>query len=249
MTANAARKRRSTSFASTRSARCRWMPCRRRTPATRGRRWRWRRWPTCSTRGSSSTTRAIPTGPTATGSCSPPGHASMLLYSTLYLAGYDVSSRGHRAVPPAGLKDPRPSRTQATRPGSRSRPGRSGRASATPSGWRSPSACSRRASTCAEHEVVDHRTFVIASDGDIQEGIASEASSLAGHLGLGRLIVFFDNNHIQLAGPTSDRVLRGRRRCATRPTAGTSRTSARTCRSSGSSRRPAPRSPRRSARR
>src|SRR5207248_3261799 len=55
-----------------------------------------------------------------------------------------------------------------------------------------------------EHDVVDHRTFVIASDGDIQEGVCSEASSLAGHLGLGRLIVFFDNNHIQLAGPTSD---------------------------------------------
>jgi transketolase len=53
------------------------------------------------------------------------------------------------------------------------------------------------------HEVVDHHTFVIASDGDIQEGIASEPSSLAGHLGLGRLIVFFDNNHIQLASPTS----------------------------------------------
>src|SRR5438270_11287393 len=55
-----------------------------------------------------------------------------------------------------------------------------------------------------DEEVVNHHTFVIASDGDIQEGVCSEASSLAGHLGLGRLIVFFDNNHIQLAGPTSD---------------------------------------------
>ncbi len=56
----------------------------------------------------------------------------------------------------------------------------------------------------AEHEVVDHRTFVIVSDGDIQEGISAEASSLAGHLGLGRLIVFYDDNRIQLAGPTSE---------------------------------------------
>jgi transketolase len=55
-----------------------------------------------------------------------------------------------------------------------------------------------------EHEVVDHHTFVIASDGDIQEGICAEASSLAGHLGLGRLIVFYDDNKIQLAGPTSE---------------------------------------------
>ena len=53
------------------------------------------------------------------------------------------------------------------------------------------------------HDVVGHQTFVIASDGDMQEGIASEASSLAGHLGLGRLIVFYDDNKVQLAGPTS----------------------------------------------
>jgi transketolase len=52
------------------------------------------------------------------------------------------------------------------------------------------------------NELIDHRTYVIASDGDIQEGVASEACSLAGHLGLGRLIVFYDNNHIQLAGET-----------------------------------------------
>jgi transketolase len=51
-------------------------------------------------------------------------------------------------------------------------------------------------------DLIDHHTYVIASDGDIQEGVGSEASSLAGHLGLGKLIVFFDNNHIQLAGPT-----------------------------------------------
>jgi transketolase len=52
-----------------------------------------------------------------------------------------------------------------------------------------------------DHEIVSHHTFTIASDGDIQEGVASEACSLAGHLGLGRLIAFYDNNHIQLASP------------------------------------------------
>src|SRR5215212_2681186 len=51
-------------------------------------------------------------------------------------------------------------------------------------------------------DLIDHHTYVIASDGDIQEGVGSEASSLAGHLGLGKLVVFFDNNHIQLAGGT-----------------------------------------------
>ena len=50
---------------------------------------------------------------------------------------------------------------------------------------------------------MDHHTYAIASDGDMQEGVSSEASSLAGHLGLARLTVFYDDNHIQLAGPTS----------------------------------------------
>src|SRR5438876_591331 len=53
------------------------------------------------------------------------------------------------------------------------------------------------------HETVDHRTYVIASDGDLQEGVASEASSLAGHLRLEKLTVLYDDNHVQLDGPTS----------------------------------------------
>ncbi len=53
------------------------------------------------------------------------------------------------------------------------------------------------------HDIVDHWTYVIASDGDLQEGIASEACSLAGHLRLGKLVVLYDDNHIQLDGPTS----------------------------------------------
>ena len=51
-------------------------------------------------------------------------------------------------------------------------------------------------------EIIDHFTYAIASDGDMQEGVASEASSLAGHLGLGRLVAFYDDNKIQLAGET-----------------------------------------------
>jgi transketolase len=52
------------------------------------------------------------------------------------------------------------------------------------------------------HEIVNHRTWVIASDGDMMEGISSEAASLAGALGLGKLICFYDDNHITIEGET-----------------------------------------------
>ena len=150
------------------------------------------------------------------------GHASMLLYSSLYLAGYgltldDLKNFRQLGSPTAG----HPEYETRTRRGSRPRPARSARASR----WRSASRSAERMLAArfnrAGHELVDHHTFVIASDGDIQEGVASEASSLAGHLGLGKLIVFYDNNHIQLAG--DDRRWRSPRTSAsaTRPTAGT----------------------------
>jgi transketolase len=53
------------------------------------------------------------------------------------------------------------------------------------------------------HEIVDHRTFVLAGDGDLMEGVANEAASLAGHLGLGRLVCFYDSNHICLGSSTN----------------------------------------------
>jgi transketolase len=54
-----------------------------------------------------------------------------------------------------------------------------------------------------DFEVVNHFTYVLASDGDIMEGVTAESCSLAGHLGLGKLIVLYDDNRVSLAGTTS----------------------------------------------
>jgi len=128
------------------------------------------------------------------------GHASMLLYSTLYLAGYglsldDLKNFRQLGSPTAG----HPEYEYREAPGIEATTGPLGQGLAMSVGM---ALAERMLAARFGDELIDHHTYVIASDGDIQEGVASEACSLAGHLGLGRLIVFFDNNHIQLAGPT-----------------------------------------------
>jgi transketolase len=132
------------------------------------------------------------------------GHASMLLYSVLYLTGYgltldDLKNFRQLGSPTAG----HPEYEYREAPGIEATTGPLGQGLSMAVGMALAEAmCAARFNT-SDHEIVDHRTYVIASDGDLQEGISSEASSLAGHLGLGKLIVFYDNNHIQLAGETS----------------------------------------------
>ncbi len=130
------------------------------------------------------------------------GHASMLLYSMLYLTGYPLTLeniKNFRQVgsPTAG----HPERKYS--PGIEATTGPLGQGISMSVGIALAERMLAARFNRDGHEIVGHHTFAIASDGDIQEGIASEASSLAGHLGLGRLIAFFDNNHIQLASPTS----------------------------------------------
>ncbi len=131
------------------------------------------------------------------------GHASMLLYSTLYLAGYDVSLEedierfrqlGSRA---AGHPE------YGHMPGIEVTTGPLGQGISHAVGMALAERMLAARFNRPDHDVVDHHTFVIASEGDMEEGISGEASSLAGHLGLGRLISFFDRNHISIEGDTA----------------------------------------------
>jgi transketolase len=131
------------------------------------------------------------------------GHASMLLYSTLYLAGYgitleDLENFRQLHSPTAG----HPEYQYHDAPGIEATTGPLGQGLAMAVGMALGERMLAARFNTGDHELIDHHTFAIASDGDIQEGVASEACSLAGHLGLGRLTVFYDNNHIQLAGET-----------------------------------------------
>ena len=130
------------------------------------------------------------------------GHASMLLYSTLHLAGYGISLddlKNFRQLgsPTAGHPEYRDA------PGIEATTGPLGQGISMSVGLALAERMLAARFNTGGHSLIDHHTYVVASDGDIQEGVASEACSLAGHLGLGRLIVFYDNNHIQLAGETN----------------------------------------------
>jgi transketolase len=130
------------------------------------------------------------------------GHASMLLYSTLYLSGYgltldDLKNFRQLGSPTAGHPE------YGDAPGIEATTGPLGQGVSMAVGMALAEAMLAARFNRPDHELIDHRTFVVASDGDIQEGVSAEACSLAGHLGLGKLIVFYDDNGIQLAGETS----------------------------------------------
>ena len=130
------------------------------------------------------------------------GHASMLLYSVLYLTGYgltldDLKNFRQLGSPTAG----HPEYGHAA--GIEATTGPLGQGLGMSVGLALAEAMLAARFNRPGHEIIDHSTYVIASDGDVQEGVGSEVSSLAGHLGLGKLTVFYDNNHIQLAGETA----------------------------------------------
>ena len=126
------------------------------------------------------------------------GHASMLLYSILHLTGYDLSLEDLKDFRQVGSKTPGHPEAGHTK-GVETTTGPLGQGISTAVGM----ALAERMLDARFGDVVDHYTYVIASDGDMQEGIQAEAASLAGHLGLSRLIAFYDDNHISIEGDTA----------------------------------------------
>jgi len=130
------------------------------------------------------------------------GHGSMLLYSVLHLSGYEISLDDLRQFRQWGSITPgHPERERDhVTPGVEVTTGPLGQGFANGVGM---AIAERFLRERFGADVSDHHIYAIVSDGDMMEGIASEAASLAGHLGLGRLIYLYDDNDISLDGPTS----------------------------------------------
>ena len=127
------------------------------------------------------------------------GHGSMLLYSLLHLTGFEDMTieqiKNFRQLGSITAGHPEYGHT----PGVEATTGPLGQGISMAVGM---ALAERMMNARFGDDLVDHRTWVIASDGDLQEGISHEAISLAGHLGLNRLCVLWDDNHISIDGPT-----------------------------------------------
>ena len=129
------------------------------------------------------------------------GHASMLLYSVLYLTGYDVSLEDLKQFRQWESKTPgHPEYGYA--PGVETTTGPLGQGIANAVGMAMAESHLAAVFNTPEHEIVNHYTYFICSDGDLMEGISHEAASFAGHFRFGKLIGFYDDNRITIDGPT-----------------------------------------------
>ena len=130
------------------------------------------------------------------------GHGSMLIYSLLHLAGYDLPMEALKDFRQLHSKTPGHPENFMT-PGVETTTGPLGQGIANAVGMALAERHLAATFNTDAHTVVDHYTYVIASDGDLMEGVSNEASSLAGHLGLGKLVVLYDDNHVTIDGDTS----------------------------------------------
>src|SRR3981081_3010628 len=131
------------------------------------------------------------------------GHGSMLLYSLLYLTGYELSLDDIKQFRQFGSKAPgHPERGHT--PGVEVTTGPLGQGFANAVGMAIAKRFRAARYNTPQQQLIDHTIYVLCSDGDMREGVASEAASLAGHLQLGELVYLYDDNHISLDGPTED---------------------------------------------
>ena len=129
------------------------------------------------------------------------GHASMLLYSSLYLTGYDVSLEDLTCFRQWGSKTPGHPEHGDT-PGVETTTGPLGQGFGNGVGMAIAERWLAARYNKPGHEIVDHFTYALCSDGDLMEGVSSEAASIAGFLKLGKLIYFYDDNTITIDGHT-----------------------------------------------
>jgi transketolase len=130
------------------------------------------------------------------------GHASMLIYSLLHLTGYDLPLEELANFRQWGSRTPGHPEYGLT-PGVETTTGPLGQGLGNAVGMALGQAHLAAVFARPGHDVLDHRTFFLASDGDLMEGISHEAASLAGHLRLGSLIGYYDDNRITIDGSTS----------------------------------------------
>jgi transketolase len=126
------------------------------------------------------------------------GHASILLYSMLHLTGYDLTLDDLKAFRQWGSRTPgHPERNHTD--GVEVTTGPLGQGIGNAVGM---AVAERQLRARFGADLVDHHTYCIVGDGDLSEGLSHEAASLAGHLGLGRLVCIYDDNHVSIDGPT-----------------------------------------------
>jgi len=130
------------------------------------------------------------------------GHACMLQYSLLHLVGYDLGLDDLKQFRQWGSRTPgHPERGHT--PGIEITTGPLGQGLGNAVGMAMAERFLAERFNRPGYEIVDHRVYAICSDGDLMEGVSQEAASIAGHFGLGELVVCYDDNHITIDGTTS----------------------------------------------
>ncbi|MFD2532463.1 transketolase [Gracilimonas halophila] len=129
------------------------------------------------------------------------GHGSMLIYSLLHLTGYDLSLDEIKNFRQMGSKTPGHPEYGMT-PGVETTTGPLGQGFGTGVGMAMAEHFLSAKFNKEGHNIVDHYTYAIVSDGDLMEGISHESASMAGHMGLGKLIYLYDSNRISIEGST-----------------------------------------------